>query len=52
MALAGALGAEVMPTSVLFDASGKEVWRYVGDEDWTGADAARLLAEAGGGPTG
>lgn len=47
MALAGALGAEVMPTSVLYDASGKEVWRYVGDEDWAGAEAARLLAEAG-----
>jgi thiol-disulfide isomerase/thioredoxin len=47
MALAGALGAEVLPTSVLFDADGKEVWRYVGDEDWTSAEAARLLAEAG-----
>ena len=52
MALAGALGAEVMPTSVLYDANGKEVWRYVGDEDWTGAEAAKLLAEAGVGPTG
>jgi thiol-disulfide isomerase/thioredoxin len=52
MALAGALGAEVMPTSVLYDATGKEVWRYVGDEDWTGAEAARLLAEAGVAPAG
>ena len=50
MAVAGALGAEVMPTSVLYDASGKEVWRYVGDEDWTGAEAARLLAEGGVAP--
>jgi thiol-disulfide isomerase/thioredoxin len=50
MALAGALGAEVMPTSVLYDASGKEVWRYVGDEDWTSAEAARLLAEGGVAP--
>jgi thiol-disulfide isomerase/thioredoxin len=48
MALSGALGAEVMPTSILYDANGKEVWRYVGDLDWTSPQAARLLAEAGG----
>jgi thiol-disulfide isomerase/thioredoxin len=47
MALSGALGAPVMPTSILFDANGKEVWRYVGDLDWTGPEAAKLLAEAG-----
>ena len=47
MALSGALGVEVMPTSVLYDADGKEVWRYVGDLDWTSPEAARLLAEAG-----
>ena len=34
-------------TSILFDAEGREVWRYVGDLDWTGAEAAKLLAEAG-----
>lgn len=47
MSLSGALGAEVLPTSVLYDADGKEVWRYVGDEVWTGPEAARLLAEGG-----
>jgi thiol-disulfide isomerase/thioredoxin len=47
MALSGALGAEVLPTSVLFDADGKEVWRYVGDQDWTSPEAAKLLGEAG-----
>ena len=47
MALSGALGAEVMPTSVLYDAEGREVWRFVGDEDWTSPEAAKLLAEAG-----
>lgn len=47
MGLSGALGAEVLPTSVLYDANGREVWRYVGDRDWTSADAARLVAEAG-----
>lgn len=46
MALSGALGAEVMPTSVLYDANGKEVWRYIGDQDWTSAGAAKLVAEA------
>jgi thiol-disulfide isomerase/thioredoxin len=46
MALSGKLNAEVLPTSVLYDARGKEVWRYVGDLDWTSAEAARLLSEA------
>ena len=48
MALSGALGVQVMPTTILYDAAGREVWRYVGDLDWTGAEAAKLLAEAGG----
>lgn len=47
MALSGALGVEIMPTSVLYDAYGREVWRYVGGLDWTSAAAARLLAEGG-----
>ena len=47
-ALSGALGPDtVLPTSILFDANGKEVWRYVGDLDWTGPQAAKLLGEAG-----
>jgi thiol-disulfide isomerase/thioredoxin len=49
MALSGALGPDtVLPTSILYDASGKEVWRYVGDQDWTSPAAAKLIAEAGG----
>jgi thiol-disulfide isomerase/thioredoxin len=47
MGLSGALGAEVLPTSILYDAKGREVWRYVGDLDWTSDEAARLLAEGG-----
>lgn len=47
MQLSSALGVQVLPTSVLFDAQGREVWRFVGDLDWTGEEAARLLAEAG-----
>lgn len=50
MALSGALGAEVLPTSILYNANGKEVWRYVGDLDWTSAGAAKLLAEGGAAP--
>lgn len=50
MALSGAIGVEVMPTSVLYDAKGREIWRYVGDLDWTGPEAAKLLAEAGAAP--
>lgn len=49
MALSGALGAEILPTTVLYDARGKEVWRFVGDLDWTGDEATKLLAEAKGG---
>lgn len=48
MALSGALGAEILPTSVLYDAKGREIWRFVGDLDWTSAEAAKLLAEAKG----
>jgi thiol-disulfide isomerase/thioredoxin len=46
--LSAALGPDtVLPTTILYDADGKEVWRYVGDLDWTGPEAAKLLAEAG-----
>ena len=51
MALSAALGPDtVLPTTMLFDAKGKEVWRYVGDLDWTSPEAAKLLAEAGAAP--
>jgi thiol-disulfide isomerase/thioredoxin len=45
MKLTSALGVQVMPTTILYDAGGKEVWRYVGDLDWTSQEAATLLAE-------
>ncbi|MEN2787013.1 TlpA family protein disulfide reductase [Sphingomonas qilianensis] len=35
-----------LPTSILYDSSGKEVWRMSGGMDWTSAAAAKLLAEA------
>ena len=46
MALSTALSVQVMPTTVLYDAAGKEVWRYTGELDWSGAEARALLAEA------
>ncbi len=36
-----------LPTSILYDAEGREVWRVVGAIDWQGAEAKALLAEAG-----
>ena len=47
MGLSGALNVQILPTTILFDKQGKEVWRYVGDLDWTGAEAKALLGEAG-----
>ena len=35
-----------LPTTVLYDSAGKEVWRVAGSMDWTGPEAAKLLAEA------
>ena len=44
MAFSGALNAQVLPTTIYYGADGKERWRYVGDLDWTGPEAAKLLA--------
>ena len=46
MALSGALGVQVMPTTIFYGSDGKEIWRYVGDLDWTSAEAEKLLSEA------
>ena len=45
MELTSALNVPVLPTTILYDAQGKEVWRYVGDLDWTGDEATKLLAQ-------
>jgi thiol-disulfide isomerase/thioredoxin len=39
-------GTGTLPTTILYDAAGKEVWRFVGENDWAGPEAAKLLAEA------
>ena len=46
MAMSDKAKAPILPTTILYDGEGREVWRFVGDRDWTGADAARDLAEA------
>lgn len=35
-----------LPTTILYGADGKEVWRVTGGFDWAGAEASKLLAEA------
>ena len=45
MALSSALNVQIMPTTILYDEAGKEVWRYVGDLDWSGPEASKLLGE-------
>ncbi len=35
-----------LPTTVLYDSTGHELWRVSGGLDWTGPEAAKLLAEA------
>jgi thiol-disulfide isomerase/thioredoxin len=44
--LTEALHVDTLPTTILYDAAGREVWRIIGKEDWSGARAATLLAEA------
>jgi thiol-disulfide isomerase/thioredoxin len=46
MALMSALKVDTLPTTILYDSEGREVWRIVGEEDWQSPHAAGLLAEA------
>ncbi|MDE2597212.1 MAG: TlpA family protein disulfide reductase [Sphingomonadales bacterium] len=39
--------AQTLPTTILYDAAGKEVWRFTGGHDWNSAETAKMLAEAG-----
>lgn len=43
-ALGQAIGSGRLPTTVLYDAEGREVWRIVGGLDWEGPRANTLLA--------
>ena len=44
MAVSLALGAN-LPTTILYDAKGREVWRVTGAFEWDSPDAAKLIAE-------
>jgi thiol-disulfide isomerase/thioredoxin len=46
MSMMGALKVQTLPTTILYDARGREVWRMTGIEDWTGPRARALIAEA------
>lgn len=46
LALMSELRVDVLPTTLLFDSRGREVWRVTGEEDWTSPRAAALVAEA------
>jgi thiol-disulfide isomerase/thioredoxin len=46
MAMMSALRIDTLPTTILYDAQGKEVWRMTGMAEWDGERARRLLAEA------
>ncbi len=35
----------VLPTTILYDAQGKEVWRMIGDYEWMSEDAKALVAQ-------
>lgn len=41
--LASTFHADVLPTTVLFDRDGKEVWRLTGSHDWTDTSTPALL---------
>ena len=45
-AASSAFGVQTLPTSVLFDAAGHEVWRVSGGGDWGSAESGALIAEA------
>jgi thiol-disulfide isomerase/thioredoxin len=44
LAFSTGLGAN-LPTTILYDAAGKEVWRMTGSLDWAGPEAKTALAE-------
>lgn len=45
MGLMGALQLDTLPTTILYDAEGREVWRMTGAANWAGEREARLLRE-------
>jgi thiol-disulfide isomerase/thioredoxin len=46
MDMTGALHLGALPTTILYDAHGREIWRAVGPEDWRDDRTRKLLDEA------
>ncbi|HEX8191870.1 MAG TPA: TlpA disulfide reductase family protein [Allosphingosinicella sp.] len=46
LAMMTALRIDTLPTTILYDAEGKEVWRMTGMAEWDGERALGLIAEA------
>ena len=46
LAMMNSLKVNTLPTTILYDAEGREVWRMTGMEDWMGPRASALIAEA------
>lgn len=44
-ALAMHYEVQTLPTTIYYNAEGREVWRFVGGHDWANAETARMLAE-------
>ena len=40
------LGVSTLPTTILYDEDGRELWRMTGMEDWKSERSAKLIAEA------
>ena len=49
MGVMTALRLETLPTTILYDSQGREVWRMIGMADWQSERIARLLLEADAG---
>ncbi|HEX8483517.1 MAG TPA: TlpA disulfide reductase family protein [Allosphingosinicella sp.] len=45
MALMSELRADTLPTTILYDSRGREVWRVIGMEEWESGRAAVLIEE-------
>jgi hypothetical protein len=45
LAIMTELGVTTLPTTILYDAEGREVWRMTGMEDWQSGRAAALIQE-------
>lgn len=44
--MGGDTGSLTLPTTVLYGADGKEIWRMIGGFDWSSDKAKALIAEA------